>query len=107
MFNDTGWELRVSTRGFGLLAYYKVNITRIRYTALKAQIYGLDKGRCHICGKSVKYHKAVLDHIIPMAISGRGDVESSDEYWNLRLAHRGCNARRAAALIPGQLRLAI
>jgi len=75
------------------------------YKDLKPLIYKLDRGRCHICGKRVSYHEAVLDHIIPYAISGRGNILSSDECWNLRLAHRTCNIKRQAAKIAGQLRL--
>ena len=73
--------------------------------ALKKQVYALDNGKCHICGKRVKYNEAVLDHVIPKATSGRGDTKTSDEPENLRVAHRACNIRRGAAKIPGQLRL--
>lgn len=75
------------------------------YKRLKALIYKLDKGKCHICGRKVSYKEAVLDHIVPKAVSGRGSVETSDEYWNLALAHRRCNLKRSNAKTPGQLRL--
>jgi len=78
-----------------------------RYKAIKTFVYKLDNGKCHICGGKVKYDDAVLDHIIPKAVSGRGDTETSDEYWNLSLAHRKCNIIRGAAKTPGQLRLSI
>ena len=81
--------------------------SRERYLKMKAFIYKLDKGRCHLCGSSVEYKDAVLDLIIPKAISGRGSVECSDEYWNLRLAHNACNFARGAAKVAGQLRLHI
>ena len=76
-----------------------------RYQKTKLLIYQLDAGRCHICRRKVKYTEAALDHIIPKASSGRGSSQSSDEYWNLRLAHKGCNSKRGAAKIAGQLRL--
>ena len=82
-------------------------ISKVRYLKIKAFIYELDKGKCHLCGGKVKYDDAVLDHIIPISISGRGDIESSDEYWNLRLAHNSCNRKRGAAKEAGQLRLHI
>lgn len=84
-----------------------ISLTRKAYLELKDRIFALDRGLCHICGKCVFYKDAVLDHIIPSAISGRGDLESPDEYWNLRLAHRKCNWRRSNAKIAGQLRLNI
>ena len=79
--------------------------SREHYLKIKAFIYKLDRGRCHLCGENVSYEDAVLDHIIPTAVSGRGAIESSDEYWNLRIAHRHCNIKRGAAKVAGQLRL--
>ncbi len=81
--------------------------TRERYLLLKQFVYGLDHGVCHICHKRVAYDKAVLDHIIPKAVIGRPQSECSDEYWNLRIAHKRCNTQRGAALVPGQIRLNI
>ena len=81
--------------------------SRIYYFKIKKYIYILDRGKCHLCKDKVKYKDAILDHIIPIACSGRGIIESSDEYWNLRLAHKSCNSRRGAARTGGQLRLKI
>jgi 5-methylcytosine-specific restriction endonuclease McrA len=76
-----------------------------RYDALKRFVFSLDKGRCHICRKRLAYAKGVLDHIVPC--SSNLTTPSSDAYWNLRIAHRECNASRGAARLPGQLRLRI
>jgi len=81
------------------------SMNRNKYKELKDLVFNLDRGICHICGKPVIYEEANLDHIIPTAISGRGVILSPDEYWNLRIAHRGCNWRRSNAKIAGQLRL--
>ena len=74
---------------------------------IKRQIYMMDKGVCHICGNAVSLADSQLDHIIPKAPSGRGNIETSHEYWNLRIAHKKCNVRRGAAKTGGQLRLPI
>lgn len=86
---------------------FSTHTSRKTYLKLKDTIFALDKGHCHICGKHISYKDATLDHIIPTAISGRGSIESPDEYWNLRLAHRKCNWYRSDAKTPGQLRLNI
>ena len=86
---------------------FSTSTNRKEYLKLKDKVYALDRGCCHICGRHISYEDATLDHIIPTAISGRGNIESPDEYWNLRLAHQQCNWRRSAAKIPGQLRLNI
>ncbi len=77
------------------------------YDNIKNLVYKLDEGKCHICRYKVSYKAAVLDHIIPRAVSGRDHTRAPDEYWNLRLAHKGCNSKRSNARIPGQLRLHI
>ncbi|MAF43089.1 MAG: hypothetical protein CMI54_02820 [Parcubacteria group bacterium] len=82
-----------------------LNLTRKRYKKLKSFVYLLDRGICHICSRELSYKKAVLDHIIPQSISGNGECLSSDDYWNLRLAHKSCNTIRGNAKKPGQLRL--
>ena len=78
-----------------------------KYEGIKSLVYRLDDGKCHICGKKVSYHNAVLDHIIPLAIAGRDHSIASSDYWNLRIAHRNCNAKRSNGRIPGQIRLSI
>ena len=84
-----------------------MSVGRKHYEAIKTFVYKLDEGKCHICGGKVSYDDVALDHVIPKAVSGRGNTETSDEYWNLRLAHKNCNAARGAARTPGQLRLPI
>ncbi len=78
-----------------------------RYNKMKDYIYKLDGGLCHICGRAVSYSQAVLDHIVPHLAWQMCGVVASEEYWNLRLAHLGCNTRRSNARIAGQLRLAL
>ena len=77
------------------------------YRQVRVLIYKLDGGKCHICGGKVQYKDSVLDHIIPKVAPNRFGIQSSDKYWNLRLAHKGCNSRRCDAKIGGQLRLHI
>lgn len=52
---------------------------------------------CHICGKKVQKLEVTFDHIIPVSKGG------DDNPTNLRIAHRGCNSRRNAGLIPAQM----
>ena len=80
-------------------------MSSIKYTELKDLIYKLDGGVCHICKHKVKYEETTLDHIVPTAISGNRGLLSTDDYWNIRLAHKSCNARRSNAKIGGQIRL--
>lgn len=82
-----------------------MNLSSKKYNALKEIVHHLDNGICHICKGKVTYKKAVLDHIIPVAISGRDATITPEEYWNFRIAHRGCNVRRSNGKIAGQIRL--
>jgi 5-methylcytosine-specific restriction endonuclease McrA len=84
-----------------------MNLSMKKYRELKNFVYGLDGGKCHICKKPVDYTETVLDHIVPLARSGNGGELTSDEYWNLRIAHRKCNIVRSNAKTGGQLRLKI
>ncbi|WP_319805247.1 HNH endonuclease [Microbacterium sp. YJN-G] len=69
-------------------------------------IYDRDGWRCQLCGGPVDMvaettdpSAPTLDHIVPRSRGG------SDDPDNLRLAHRGCNARRQSAIdeyLPGQ-----
>jgi len=77
-----------------------LNINWVRDLILK-----LDRGLCHICKRKVAIKDAVLDHIIPKSSYGLYGILTSDEYWNLRLAHKGCNSKRCNGRLPGQLRL--
>jgi len=82
-----------------------LNFSRKRYLLLKQLVYKLDGGICHICHKNVDFRKAVLDHIIPVAIAGRDNSIASSDYWNLRVAHKRCNCQRSNGKIAGQIRL--
>lgn len=62
-------------------------------------IYDRDGWRCQLCGEPVDMvadttHPSAptLDHIVPRSRGG------SDDPDNLRLTHRGCNARRQSAI---------
>ena len=46
-----------------------MNISKVRYLALKREVYLLDLGKCHICRKPVEEARATLDHIIPNAVA--------------------------------------
>ncbi|WP_425313196.1 HNH endonuclease [Microbacterium esteraromaticum] len=69
-------------------------------------IYDRDGWRCQLCGDPVDMTAdthaptaPTLDHITPRSRGG------SDDPKNLRLAHRGCNARRQSAVdeyVPSQ-----
>ncbi|WP_208012580.1 HNH endonuclease [Cellulomonas shaoxiangyii] len=67
-------------------------------------IYERDGWTCQICGDPVDLladrqrddAAPSLDHIIPRSLQAEPDHSDS----NLRLAHRGCNARRGAQLDP-------
>lgn len=61
-------------------------------------VYRRDGGRCGICGRPAAWHRASLDHIVPLSHGGR------HEYANVQLAHRLCNSRRRN-VGPAQLRL--
>jgi 5-methylcytosine-specific restriction endonuclease McrA len=52
------------------------------------------QGRCGICGDYVPVADQSLDHIIPLARGG------THEPANVQLAHRVCNSRKGAKLIP-------
>jgi len=71
----------------------------------KIKLYFIENGKCHICGKRVKFCDSIVEHIIPKVAISNWGIESSDDYWNLRIAHNICNIRRGAARIPGQFRL--
>lgn len=61
-------------------------------------IYARDKGLCWICllldkPAYVKRKDASRDHYMPTSEGG------SDDYENLRLAHKSCNSRRGTRTI--------
>lgn len=56
-----------------------------------------DKGLCGICGHAVASDEQSLDHIVPLARGG------THEPANVQLAHRSCNSRKGAKLLPIRL----
>ena len=56
---------------------------------LTLRVYVRDGGLCQLCNKPVEPEHATLDHIIPLSLGG------SNEFDNLQLAHRRCNAIKA------------
>lgn len=52
------------------------------------------KGKCPLCGESLVWWKATIDHIIPRSKGG------TDAEWNLQAVHHDCNGRRGNADLP-------
>jgi 5-methylcytosine-specific restriction endonuclease McrA len=59
------------------------------------------KPACHICGDPIDYDldwlhpmAYVVDHVTPLAKGGLDTLE------NKAAAHRGCNSKKAARLVP-------
>lgn len=69
-------------------------MTRVHDAAGKrARLIKRQKNRCAICGQQMKapgtdQMSATLDHIVPRAHGGGGNIE------NLRAVHRACNMAR-------------
>ena len=63
-------------------------IKRRRHTLVLAY-----KNKCGICGKEIKGESPTIDHLIPKALGGNGELS------NLQLAHKKCNSRKKALLI--------
>jgi 5-methylcytosine-specific restriction endonuclease McrA len=59
----------------------------------RGAIYMRDSGICQICGGPVPLANFVLDHTFPLALGGP-HVD-----WNLRVAHRSCNAKKHTKLV--------
>ena len=57
---------------------------------LRAQVIERDGYVCGICGLDVAPGDVHIDHIYPVALGGRDDLE------NLRVAHALCNMRKGA-----------
>lgn len=62
-----------------------------------------DGWACHLCGRDINPHAhrnaaegATLDHVIPMVLGGQHVL------GNLRLAHRSCNSRKGARVLPSR-----
>lgn len=49
---------------------------------------------CGICGQAVEENDISIDHIIPVSLGG------DDVLDNLQVAHRSCNSRKGARLLP-------
>lgn len=56
------------------------------------------RGICPLCGRSLVWWKATLDHIIPRSKGG------PDAEWNLQAVHNKCNGTRGNADLPAELR---
>ncbi len=52
--------------------------------------------KCGICGKNMPKNDRSIDHIVPLAKGGSGEI------WNLRIVHIVCNARKQAQM-PDEL----
>jgi 5-methylcytosine-specific restriction endonuclease McrA len=63
------------------------------------EILNRDGYRCHICTKRVLPKDLSFDHLIPISKGGPHTRQ------NVAVAHLSCNKKRAAGLIPAQLRL--
>ena len=72
------------------------------------RVFERDSGRCQLCGKRVDLARkfpdmqsASIDHVIPIASGGAHD------WWNVQLAHLGCNSKKRDTVWNGgeQLRL--
>ena len=62
-------------------------------------IYARDGGVCHLCRRRVSARSFTLDHLIPLAKGGEHAA------FNVAVAHRRCNLRKHARLIPVQVPL--
>lgn len=71
---------------------------REREKIKRTAIYEREGGRCHICRLPVgdDFH---VEHLFPRAAGG------SDDMSNLAIAHPVCNMRKAAKVLPVQLRM--
>lgn len=54
------------------------------------RIVALSKGCCHICGQPVKESAWHREHVIPLSMGGK------DEVQNLRMAHAKCHLLKTA-----------
>lgn len=104
-------ECRATVRAYGSAwtkAHPQENAERVR--CRRARIRGAtigaidlatikvrDKMLCCICGKKVAEKDLSFDHTIPLVLGGPHSQE------NLRVAHRRCNYRRGAGLLPVQM----
>lgn len=60
----------------------------------KRILFELFEGHCGICGQTVEYKDATIDHIVPLSKGGK------HSYANTQIAHAPCNRRKADKL-PG------
>lgn len=61
-------------------------------TDVRKMIYNKADGYCALCGRKLIFEDMTLDHIIPLAMNGPGEVE------NLQCASELCNKAKASAL---------
>lgn len=86
----------------------KIADSRIDRGITLQRVYAKDDGVCYICGGKCNWEDRVttgdtvvcgnnypsIDHVIPLAKGGM------HEWSNVRLAHRICNSKKSASLIP-------
>lgn len=75
-----------------------------RRDELRAKLFELQNGRCHLCGRPMTLERpertrapksfASFDHLTPKSEGG------TSYYTNLKLAHRSCNSRRGSNPLP-------
>jgi len=58
------------------------------------EIFERDNQTCYLCGKAVTRRDATMDHVIPITKGG------PHTRANVKLAHRGCNARKSDRILP-------
>jgi|ERR1700722_218151 len=57
------------------------------------EIFERDNQTCYLCGKAVTRRDATMDHVIPITKGG------PHTRANVKLAHRGCNARKSDRIL--------
>jgi hypothetical protein len=74
----------------------KATMDRSAINVLSQLISSAGKLKCGLCEKNMPKNDRTIDHIIPLAKGGTGDV------WNLRIVHHLCNIRKHATM-PDEL----
>jgi hypothetical protein len=77
----------------------KATMDRSAINVLSQLISSAGRLKCGICEKNMPKNDRTIDHIIPLAKGGTGDV------WNLRIVHHLCNIRKHATM-PDELNFA-
>jgi 5-methylcytosine-specific restriction endonuclease McrA len=61
---------------------------------IRAALYQRQHGYCALCHEPLTLDDSTIDHIKPVARGG------TDKPFNLQLAHKSCNGRKADAYAP-------